>query len=324
MRWYQKRSNKKIAHWLSLLILLPMPLFLGSYWTHILGDIGLYVLMGIGLNVVVGLAGLLDLGYVAFFGIGAYSYALLASPQFEVHIPFWSAIPFCVLLASVSGALLGIPVLRMRGDYLAIVTLGFGEIIRIFLNNLDPITNGPRGLLRIDPPRFFNMVIDQPLEWYYIILFFIVFSILFFQRLGDSKIGRAWMAMREDQVAAQMMGIDLLRYKLLAFSIGASFGGLGGVIFAARQGSIFPENFSLMVSINVLCIIILGGMGSVRGVILGSFVLVGLPELLREFEQFRMLVFGLLLILTMIFRPLGFFSPERYLGKPDFNRPRGE
>jgi len=155
-------------------------------------------------------------------------------------------------------------------------------------------------------------------------LFFIVLSILFFQRLGDSKIGRAWMAMREDQVAAQMMGIDLLRYKLLAFSIGASFGGLGGVIFAARQGSIFPENFSLMVSINVLCIIILGGMGSVRGVILGSFVLVGLPELLREFEQFRMLVFGLLLILTMIFRPLGFFSPERYLGKPDFNRPRGE
>lgn len=280
--------------------------------------------MGIGLNVVVGLAGLLDLGYVAFFGIGAYSYALLASPQFDLHLPFWYAIPLCVLLASFSGALLGIPVLRMRGDYLAIVTLGFGEIIRIFLNNLDSITNGPRGLLRIDPPSLFGMVIDQPMEWYYVILFFIVVSILFFQRLGDSKIGRAWMAMREDQIAAQMMGIDLLKYKLLAFSIGASFGGLGGIIFAARQGSIFPENFSLMVSINVLCVIILGGMGSIRGVILGSLVLVGLPEVLRGFEQFRMLLFGLLLILAMVFRPLGFFSPEKYLKKAELKALKGE
>ncbi|MFN3534232.1 MAG: branched-chain amino acid ABC transporter permease, partial [Desulfatiglandales bacterium] len=228
-------------------------------------------------------------------------------------IPFWVIVPLCILIATILGALLGLPVLRMRGDYLAIVTLGFGEIIRIFLNNLDPVTNGPKGLLRIDPFRIFGFTIDEPVEWYYTILLGILLSTFFYKRIMDSKIGRAWMAMREDQTAAELMGIDLLRYKLLAFSIGASFAGLGGAIFAARQGSIFPENFSLSVSINVLCILILGGMGSIRGVILGAFVLVGLPELLREFEQFRMLLFGLLLIIVTIFKPTGFFRPEKGL-----------
>lgn len=310
----QKRYKKKYIAVLAAILLLSLPLWVGNYWSHILGDVGLYIILGIGLNVVVGLAGLLDLGYVAFFGIGAYSYALLASPQFGLHMPFWVLLPFCILLALIAGALLGLPVLRMRGDYFAIVTLGFGEIIRILLNNLDPITNGPRGLLRIDPPRFFGITVDEPVEWYYLILCGVGLSLFFYTRIMDCRIGRAWMAMREDQVAAELVGIDLLKYKLLAFAIGASFGGLGGVIFAARQGSIFPENFSLIVSINVLCIIILGGMGSIRGVVLGSFVLVGLPELLREFEQYRMLVFGLLLVVTMIFRPMGFFRPEKAFG----------
>jgi len=291
--------------------LMLLPPLVGNYWTQILGDIGIYVMLGIGLNVVVGFAGLLDLGYVAFYAIGAYGYALLASPQFGIHIPFWLMLPGCVALAAGSGALLGIPVLRMRGDYLAIVTLGFGEIIRIVLNNLDPVTNGPRGLLRIDPPRLGEFVVNNPVRWYYLILGGILLSVFVADRLNNSRVGRAWVAMREDQDAAALMGINILRTKLLAFTLGASFAGIGGAIFAARQGSIFPENFSLMVSINVLCLIIIGGMGSIPGVIIGAVVLIGLPELLREVEQYRMLVFGGLLVAMMIFRPTGFIPPAR-------------
>ncbi len=282
-----------------------LPPFAGNYWTQILGDIGIYVILGIGLNVTVGFAGLLDLGYVAFFAIGAYVYALCASPQFGIHIPFWLMLPACVGSAALGGALLGIPVLRMRGDYLAIVTLGFGQIVRILLNNLDPVTNGPRGLLRIDPPSIGAFVINSPASWYYLILLGILVSAGLASRLNHSRIGRAWIAMREDQDAAAMMGINVLRYKLLAFTVGASFAGFGGAVFAARQGSIFPENFSLMVSINVLCLIIIGGMGNIPGVILGAVILIGLPEVLREIQQYRMLVFGALLVIMMVFRPEG-------------------
>ena len=294
-----------------LIFLILLPPIVGNYWTQVLGDIGIYVMLGIGLNVVVGFAGLLDLGYVAFFAIGAYTYALTASPQFGIHIPFWVMLPVCVVLASIGGTLLGIPVLKMRGDYLAIVTLGFGEIIRIVLNNLDPITNGPRGLLRIDPPFIGDFPISTPMRWYYLILTGILFSIFIADRLNNSRIGRAWVAMREDQDAAEIMGINVLKYKLLAFAIGASFAGIGGAIFAARQGSIFPENFSLMVSINVLCLIIIGGMGSIPGVIIGAVVLIGLPEVLREVQQYRMLAFGGLLVIMMIFRPTGFIPSAR-------------
>jgi branched-chain amino acid transport system permease protein len=293
------------------LLLLFIPQLVGNYWTQVLGDIGIYVMLGIGLNVVVGFAGLLDLGYVAFYAIGAYGYALLASPQFGIHIPFWLMLPICVALAAGGGALLGIPVLRMRGDYLAIVTLGFGEIIRIVLNNLDPVTNGPRGLLRIDPPFIGNFAVNNPMRWYYMILAGIFLSVFIADRLNNSRIGRAWVAMREDQDAAAVMGISILKYKLLAFAIGASFAGIGGAIFAARQGSIFPENFSLMVSINVLCLIIIGGMGSILGVIVGALVLIGLPEVLREVELYRMLAFGALLVIMMIFRPTGFIPSAR-------------
>ena len=294
-----------------LVVVLILPPIIGNYWTQIAGDIGIYVMLGIGLNVVVGFAGLLDLGYVAFYAIGAYGYALLASPHYGLHIPFWVMLPACVAMAALGGTLLGIPVLRMRGDYLAIVTLGFGEIIRIVLNNLDPVTNGPRGLLRIDPPTLGGFVVNNPARWYYLIIAGIIFSIFVADRLNNSRIGRAWVAMREDQDAASVMGIHILKYKLLAFTIGASFAGIGGAIFAARQGSIFPENFSIMVSINVLCLIIIGGMGSIPGVVLGAIVLIGLPEVLREVQQYRMLAFGGLLVAMMIFRPTGFIPSAR-------------
>lgn len=296
---------------LLIVVIALLPPLVGNYWTQILGDIGIYVMLGIGLNVVVGFAGLLDLGYVAFFAIGAYGYGLVASPQFGSHIPFWAMLPACVALAALGGALLGIPVLRMRGDYLAIVTLGFGEIIRIVLNNLDPITNGPRGLLRIDPPMIGDFAVNSPMRWYYMILVGIFFSVFVADRLNNSRLGRAWIAMREDQDAAGIMGINILKTKLLAFTIGASFAGMGGAIFAARQGSIFPENFSLMVSINVLCLIIIGGMGSIPGVILGAVALIGLPEVLREVQSYRMLAFGGLLVAMMIFRPIGFIPSAR-------------
>ncbi|RJR34812.1 MAG: ABC transporter ATP-binding protein [Desulfobacteraceae bacterium] len=304
-------TTRRLVVSITVLFIALLPPLAGNYWTQILGDIGIYVILGIGLNVVVGFAGLLDLGYVAFYAIGAYGYALCASPHFGVHIPFWAMLPACVALAAIGGALLGIPVLRMRGDYLAIVTLGFGEIIRILLNNLDPVTNGPRGLLRIDPPAIGGLVINSPSRWFYLILLGILVSAFLADRLNNSRIGRAWIAMREDQDAAAMMGIDILRYKLLAFTIGASFAGIGGAVFAARQGSIFPENFSLMVSIHVLCLIIIGGMGSIPGVILGAVFLIGIPEILREVQQYRMLAFGGLLVVMMIFRPMGIIPSTR-------------
>lgn len=310
-----KASIALLPHWVYLCVLVLamglLPPLVGNYWTQILGNIGIYVMLGIGLNVVVGFAGLLDLGYVAFYAIGAYGYALLASPQFGIHIPFWFLLPLCVAFAAAGGALLGIPVLRMRGDYLAIVTLGFGEIIRILLNNLDPLTNGPRGILRIDPPYLGHFAVNSPARWFYMILAGIILSVFIADRLNNSRTGRAWIAMREDQDTAAVMGINILKYKLLAFSIGASFAGVGGVIFAARQGSIFPENFSLYVSINVLCLIIIGGMGSIPGVIIGSVVLIGLPEVLRGVQQYRMLAFGGLLVAMMIFRPTGFVPSAR-------------
>jgi len=311
-RW---QSILTMPAWLQFVLITgfvaALPPFIGNYWTHVLAYVGIYVMLGIGLNIVVGFAGLLDLGYVAFYAIGAYSYAFLASPKFGIHIPFWVMIPACAAFAAFGGALLGIPVLRMRGDYLAIVTLGFGEIIRILINNLDALTNGPQGLLRIDPPTIGSFKFTTPTHFYYLILAGCLLSAFFASRLNNSRIGRAWIAMREDQDAAALMGIDILKYKLMAFAIGASFAGVGGIIFASKMGSIFPDDFSVMVSVNVICLIIIGGVGSIPGVILGAIVLIGIPEVLRAVAIYRLLAFGLLLVIMMIFRPMGILPSAR-------------
>jgi len=287
------------------------PLRIGGYYNHVLGSVGIYVMMGLGLNVVVGFAGLLDLGYVAFFAIGAYTYAFLNSPKYNLHVNFWIALPIVVAVAAIGGVLLGIPVLRMRGDYLAIVTLGFGEIIRLFLNNLVDLTGGPQGILGIRPPSLPGIEFSDPLHFYYLILLGCVITAFVTNRLDHSRIGRAWVAIREDEDVARAMGIDTVKYKLLAFAIGASFAGVGGALFSSRQAAIFPADFTLMVSINVLCLIIIGGMGSIPGVIAGSVALIGLPELLREFSDYRLLIFGALLVIMMVFRPEGLIPSVR-------------
>lgn len=282
-----------------------------ALWVRIVGYAGLYIILGLGLNVVVGFAGLLDLGYVAFYAIGAYTYALLASGYFDIHLSFWLLLPLAALLAALAGVLLGIPVLRMRGDYLAIVTLGFGEIIRILVTNLRRLTNGSQGLIGIDSPFFFNMELRTGTHFYYLIFILALIVIFVTSRLNNSRIGRAWNAMREDEDVAEMTGINTTQHKLLAFGVGAFIGGLGGVIFAAWQGSIFPDNFNLFVSINVLCLIIIGGMGSIPGVIVGSFALIALPDILRQFSDYRLLLFGLLLVVMMVARPEGFIPSRR-------------
>ena len=307
---------------------------LGRTWVRIMDFTLLYIMLALGLNIVVGYAGLLDLGYIAFYAVGAYVYALLASPHFNLHLPFWVLLPTGALVAGLFGVLLGTPTLRLRGDYLAIVTLGFGEIIRIFLNNLDApvnITNGPQGVNLIDPIQLGSFSFDKShtlfgLEFasvhnYYYLFLLLTLAIIFISiRLQDSRIGRAWVAIREDEVAAESMGINTRNVKLLAFAMGASFGGVAGGLFAGFQGFVSPESFNLIESIMILCMIVLGGMGNIPGVILGAILLTVLPEALRYIgdlqrdiighvvvapSDLRMLLFGLALVGMMIFRPSG-------------------
>ncbi len=298
---------------LGVAALLYLPYFVGSYLSDVLDMVGLYTLMGLGLNIVVGFAGLLDLGYVAFFAIGAYTTGVLTSvgPLGVAHLPFWVALVISVLAAMSAGILLGIPVLRMRGDYLAIVTLGFGEIIRILALSdwLKPYIGGAQGILQIPQPKIGSFVFLKPQHFYYLILVGIALAWFVAVRLRDSRIGRAWMAMREDEDVAEAMGINLVSTKLMAFAFGASFSGLSGAIFAAKVGSIFPHSFNLLISINVLSLIIVGGIGSLPGVVVGSLLLVGLPELLREFAEYRLLMYGIALIAMMLLKPEGFW-PE--------------
>ncbi len=344
-----------------LLVLATLPLYLGSimaavgtvvplkffqagerYLFRVLDQAGLYVLLALGLNIVVGYAGLLDLGYVAFYAIGAYSYALLASPQLGLHIPFWLILPVAPFLAALFGVLLGAPTLRLRGDYLAIVTLGFGEVIRILLNNLDAVTNGPRGVINIDPatlnvahldPRsvanakfllypalpdllhYVPLTLSSPVQYYYLILILCIGAVLFSYRLEGSRIGRAWAAIREDEDAAQTMGINKTTTKLLAFALGASTAGFSGVIFSGLQGFVSPESFILLESITILAMVVLGGMGSIPGVVLGAIILVVVPEVLREYAQYRFTIFGLGLTLMMLVRPEGLW-PVRVRPSP--------
>ena len=318
------------------LALLPFVAALaGQAWVRILNFAMIYTMLALGLNIVVGFAGLLDLGYIAFYAVGAYTYALLASPQFGIHLPFWAILPIGAAIACLFGVLLGAPTLKLRGDYLAIVTLGFGEIIRIFLNNLNQpinVTNGPQGINLIDPFRidglsfagtstFLGVAFSGPQKYYYMLLLLTAGVIVVNLRLQNSRLGRAWEAIREDEVAARAMGINTRNVKLLAFAMGASFGGIAGAVFSATQQFISPESFGLFESIIVLAMVVLGGMGNIPGVVLGAVVLTLLPEVLRDTmeplqmglfgrvlvdaETMRLLVFGVALVAIMLLRPAG-------------------
>ena len=348
-------KNHKIQWVLGGIALLVLPLILqyfGNAWVRIADLALLYVMLALGLNIVVGYAGLLDLGYVAFYAVGAYMFGLLASPhladnfawfaqQFPegLHLSLWLVIPLALVLAAITGVLLGIPVLKLRGDYLAIVTLGFGEIIRIFMNNLDHpvnITNGPKGLGQIDSVKIFGLDLGRRLElfgydinsvtlYYYLFLVLVLLTVGICYRLQDSRIGRAWMAIREDEIAAKAMGINTRNMKLLAFGMGASFGGVAGAMFSAFQGFVSPESFSLMESVMIVAMVVLGGIGHIPGVILGAVLLAALPEVLRyvagplqgltdgrlDSSILRQLLIALAMIIVMLLRPRGLWpAPE--------------
>jgi branched-chain amino acid transport system permease protein len=327
----------------------------GNGWVRIIDFALLYVMLALGLNIVVGYAGLLDLGYVAFYAVGAYLYALLSSPQlaenFEfirqmfpdgLHNSIWLVVPLGAGVAALFGAMLGAPTLRLRGDYLAIVTLGFGEIVRIFLNNLNApinITNGPQGITNIDPieiggislgktQTFFDIEVPSVYLYYYLFLILAIIIIIVTIRLQDSRLGRAWMAIREDEIAAKAMGINTRNVKLLAFAMGASFGGVAGAMFASFQGFVSPESFTLMESVVIVSMVVLGGMGHVPGVILGAILLYAIPEVLRYVakpaqlaifgqelvapEALRMLLFGLSMVVIMLYRPSGLWPARQH------------
>jgi branched-chain amino acid transport system permease protein len=335
MRLYRPATSRLVLGAVLLVLPFIIDTLFGHGWVRIADFALLYIMLALGLNIVVGYAGLLDLGYIAFFAVGAYTYALLGSPQFGIHWPFWVVLPLGALLACFFGVLLGAPTLRLRGDYLAIVTLGFGEIVRIFLNNLNApvnITNGPQGISMIDPLRVSDFSFGKTHELigisftsvhqhYYLFLVFTLMVMFVSLRLQHSRIGRAWMAIREDEVAASAMGINTRNIKLLAFAMGATFGGISGGLFAGFQGFVSPESFSLMESIMVLCMVVLGGMGNIAGVVVGGLLLVILPEIFRhgagplqqalfgkivvDPESLRMLMFGFALILVMLWRPAG-------------------
>lgn len=312
-------SGQKSLNWVGIIllgiVLIVLPTATGKFWSQTLTTIGLFTLMGLGLNIVVGLAGLLDLGYVAFYAIGAYAMALFSSPASSLGVgwSFWTVLPLALAFGAFSGILLGIPVLRLRGDYLAIVTLGFGEIIRILALSdlLKPYIGGPQGILETPAPQFLGFSFKDPRYLYYVILAACLLVVFLSIRLNHSRIGRAWIAMREDEDVAQAMGINLVVAKLTAFSIGAAFAGVGGAIFASRQGAIFPSDFTLFISINVLCLIIIGGIGSIPGTVVGALFLVGLPEVLREVDEFRILAYGAGLVIMMIAKPEGLLPSAR-------------
>jgi len=312
----QRTVGKWVAVAALLLVLANLPQILGTFMSEVVGTIGLYVLIGLGLNIVVGFAGLLDLGYVAFFAIGAYATAILTSPGADVgafELNFWVAVPIVVFIATVSGILIGAPVLRLRGDYLAIVTLGFGEIVAVLAisNWLIPLTGGAQGITQIPDPIIGGYEFDDPQSLYYLFLGAALLAAFISLRLQDSRVGRAWSAMREDESVAEAMGVSIIKYKLLAFAMGAAIGSLSGILFAVKIGSVFPASFNILVSILALAVIVLGGMGSVRGVVVGSIVLVGLPELLRQFVEYRLLFYGAIIAAIMILKPEGLLPSAR-------------
>ncbi len=294
-----------------LVFALVFPSIFSTYQTNIMTTALMYVVLGLGLNIVVGVAGLLDLGYVAFYAVGAYSYALL---NLHFDMGFWAVLPIGGLFAAFLGVLLGFPVLRLRGDYLAIVTLGFGEIIRLVLENWNAFSQGPSGIANIPRPGFFGMQMsfESGITYiYYIVVALVVFTIFVVNRLQNSRLGRAWLALREDEIACQAMGIDKTKTKLIAFSLGAFWAGLVGVIFAAKTTFVNPASFTFLESAIILSIVVLGGMGSIVGVICGALILILMPEYLRALSEYRMLAFGGILVVMMVFKPDGIISNVR-------------
>ncbi len=314
-----KPRQQRAIRWTGMgivgLVVLFLPAILGMYFSEIFDNVGIYILMGLGLNIVVGFAGLLDLGYVAFFAIGAYTLGVFTTTEAVgiLHLSFWEALPLAMIVAVFAGVVLGLPVLRLRGDYLAIVTLGFGEIIRLVVLSdwLKPILGGSEGIQRIPPPTLGTFALDTQGKLYYLILASILIGGFVALRLKDSHLGRSWMAMREDEDVAEAMGINKVITKLMAFGMGALFSGVGGAIFATKIGSVYPQSFSFIVSINILSLIIIGGMGSIPGVFVGSLALVGLSLLLSQFADFRYFIYGAALVFMMLARPEGLVPEQR-------------
>lgn len=297
-----------------VLVCFFLPRVWGSYWNYVFGLVGIYVLLGLGLNIIVGLSGQLVLGYVAFFAIGAYTVALLNAPfPHNLMWGFWAAVVIGILLAALAGFLIGLPIMQLRGDYLAIVTLGFGEIIRVLLKSdlLTNFTGGPRGIQDIKGPTLFGVSFSSDVDFMYLIILAVALALFVANRLQNSRVGRSWIAIREDETVARASGVNTVRAKLLALALGAAFAGIGGVLFAARNQFTGPEDHVMMVSINVLSLVIVGGMGSIPGVVLGALALKGLPEILRELANYRLLVFGALLVFMMIARPQGLWPARR-------------
>lgn len=329
--WKESKNLKGVLEnrWVMLVVFLIvavvlyfLPLAWGSYWNYIMGTVAIYVLLGLGLNIIVGYSGQLVLGYVAFFAVGAYTFALLTAPEpHGIGLNLWLAVGAAVLTSTATGFLIGLPILNLRGDYLAIVTLGFGEIIRILIRSdiLTVLTNGPKGVTNVGQPTL-NGEVFSDVNYMHLLLLLVLIGLFIAKRLKDSRTGRAWIAIREDETVAQATGVNTYRYKILALLLGAAFAGLAGAMFASRNQFTGPEDFTMMVSINVLCIVIVGGMGSLPGVVLGAFVLKGLPELLRELEDYRLLVFGALLVVMMIVRPEGLWPAARV----KFKKPSGK
>ena len=299
---------------LLLLLLILLPLAAGSYIGQVLMLVGLYILMGMGLNLEIGLAGLLDLGFVAFFAVGAYVTALLTADSTHAlaALNFWEAMPIAVLCSVVVGIMFGIPVLGVRGDYLAVATMGLGEIVRVIVASdfASPLLGGAQGVLQIPKPNFLGIPLSGPVQLFYLTLVCSAIAAYIAWRLENSRLGRAWMALRDDEDVAQALGINLIQSKLLAYGLGAAFAGLAGSIFAVMLSSVYPSSFQLLISINVLALIIVGGMGSLPGVILGAVVLIGLPELLREFGEYRYLFYSVVLVVMMRLKPEGLWPSE--------------
>jgi branched-chain amino acid transport system permease protein len=294
--------SSPLTYALIAVLLIVLPLFLNEYYQDIMTLTGMYVVLALGLNIVVGQAGLLNLGYVAFYAIGAYTYAILST---TIGLSFWPGLIAGGLVAAVFAVLLGMPTLRLRGDYFAIVTLGLGEITRIVLNNWDSMTGGPNGISKIGRPVIAGYELHTTLDFYYLILLLVIITIFAMHRLITSRIGRAWIAIREDEVAAEAMGVNTYRMKLLAFVLASAWAGIAGVFFSAKMAFVSPESFTFFESVLILCMVVLGGMGSIPGIILGALLLITLPEIFRDFQDYRMLAFGVALVLMMVFRPQG-------------------